>query len=217
MTRAAEPPVGRPHVFADRGCPFAHRVLALLDPLGLEHDLTESPVGLKPAGLERWSPSGRIPFFVHGPLAIGESRVILEYLAEAYGLESPGPHGLVPRTQRSHAMTLFDGSIVPRIVGDEAAIDQRRLDECLDVLASVALASPPEPSVLAFHVAPMWLRLQWWRPDGRVTRSVRDRPELAAWLDAATSLASVVRTSPSREQNTADFRAVVAGRPAGGP
>ncbi len=205
--RAAETTPGRPLVFADRGCPFAHRVLALLDHLGLDHDLTESAVGEKPAGLERWSPSGRIPFFVHGPLAIGESRVILEYLAEEYGLESGRPRGPVERAQQGHAMALFDGSVIPRLVGDDTELGARRLDECLDVLAAVALASPPEPSVLAFHVAPMWLRFQWWRPEGRVTRGVRERPELAAWLDAATKLASIVRTSPDREQSTADFAA----------
>ena len=27
----------------------------------------------------------------------------------------------------------------------------------------------PAPCVLTFHVAPIWLRLQWWRPAGAVT------------------------------------------------
>lgn len=215
MTVVVEPHSARPLVFADRGCPFAHRVLALLDHLGLDCDLTEAPVGEKPPGLERWSPSGRIPFFVHGPLAIGESRVILEYLAEEYGLESALPRGPVRRAQEAHAMALFEGTVVPGLLGDDGTIRQDRLDECLDALAAVALASPPEPSVLAFHLAPMWLRFRWWRPEGRVTRSVQGRPELAAWLDAATNLASVVRTSPDRAQSTADYRAVAAGRRGG--
>jgi glutathione S-transferase len=214
VTLAAALTDGRPHVFADEACPFAHRVLALLDHLGLAYDLTESPVGMKPPGLEQWSPSGRIPFFVHGPLAIGESRVILEYLAEEYGLESGRPRGPVERAQQGHAMALFDGSVVPRIRGDDDAGRRDHLVECLDVLTSVTRASPPEPSVLAFHVAPMWLRLQWWRPEGRATREIRERPELAAWLDAVANLASIARTSPSREQRTADFLAKVAGHPA---
>jgi glutathione S-transferase len=207
VTPAAALTDGRPHVFADQGCPFAHRVFALLDHLDLAYDLTESPLGEKPPGLERWSPSGRVPFFVHGPLAIGESRVILEYLAEEYGMESGCPRGPVERARQSHAMALFDTSVVPRIFGDDDAFRRDHLAECLDVLTSVARASPPEPSVLAFHVAPMWLRLQWWRPEVRATREIRERPELAAWLDAVASLASIVRTSPSRELRTADFLA----------
>lgn len=212
---AAERPVDRPRVFADRGCPFAHRVLALLDHLGVACDRTESPVGSKPAGLERWSPSGRIPFFVHGPLAIGESRVILEYLAEEYGLDSTRPRGPVQRAQDGYAMALFDGSVVPLLMGDDATARQDRLDDCLDVLTSVALASPREPSVLAFHVAPMWLRFAWWWPRGRVVAGVRARPGLAAWLDAAAGLPSVVRTAPDREQSIAEVDALLAGRRAG--
>jgi hypothetical protein len=63
----------------------------------------------------------------------------------------------------------------------------------------------------------MWLRLQWWRPAGRATREIRERPELAAWLDAVANLASITRTSPRREQRTPDYVAKVAGHSAALP
>ena len=39
-----------PVLFADRGCPFAHRVRALLDHLTVVHDVVESPPGERPLG-----------------------------------------------------------------------------------------------------------------------------------------------------------------------
>ena len=46
--------------------PFAHRVLTLLDHLGIAFDQRQSEVGDKPEGLADYSRSGRIPLLVHG-------------------------------------------------------------------------------------------------------------------------------------------------------
>lgn len=197
----------RPLLLADRGCPFAHRVLALLDHLGVGHDLQEATLGQLPEGLSRWSPSGRVPLLVHGTIVIGESRVMLEHLAEAYGFEAAYPGELAPRTLHRHAMALMDASVAPLLTRPSATLDDARLAECLDVFAGVARA-PPEPCLLAFHFAPVWLRFQWWYPERAVTRALRARPELAAWLDHAAKLPAVARTAPSQVENVADFRAL---------
>lgn len=198
----------RPLLLADRGCPFAHRVRSLLDHLGVGHDLIESPPGERPAGLDRWSTSGRIPLLVHGDLSIGESRVMLEHLAEAYAFEKAYPASVVERTLHREAMAIVDSELAPALLRDSVA-REARLAECLGRLDDVARMTLPSPCVLSFHVAPIWLRLQWWQPKGAVTRSIRERPRLAEWLDAAAQLPSVARTSPSRAENTRDFEAIV--------
>jgi len=200
----------RPLLLADRGCPYAQRVLALLDHLGVAHDAREAPVGQVPDGLLSWSPSGRIPLLVHGAVVIGESRVMLEHLAEAYGFESGYPRALVARTLQRHAMALMDSVVAPRLAAGDAGLDVPRIAECLDIFESVAVATPLEPCLFTFHFAPVWLRFQWWRPSGAVTRAIRSRPRLAAWLDGAAGLASVVRTAPSQQGNEDDFNAACA-------
>jgi len=190
----------------DRGCPFAHRVLSLLDHLGVEPETREAPLGQLPEGLERWSPSGRVPLLVHGALVIGESRVMLEHLAEAYGFDSAYPRELTQRTLQRHAMALMDGSVAPALTRPDWKPDAARLAECLDVFEG-ATQAPPEPGLFTFHFAPVWLRFQWWHPEGAVTRALADRPKLAAWLDDAASLAAVQRTAPSKADNVADFQA----------
>ncbi len=211
MSITATPPAS-PVLFADRGCPFAHRVLALFCELGVTPELRLAAAREVPEGLAAYSPSGRIPFLVDGPVAIGESRVILEHLAEAYAFERAYPTDLSHRTRQRHAMAVFDGVVVPRLFREDG-LDLPRLIECLDVLERAA-AAPAAPSLFAFHVAPFWLRFQWWRPEGAVTRAVRRRPALASWLDAAAALGAVARTSPTDAERAAEvamFQALIGG------
>ena len=179
-------------MFSDRGCPFAHRVYALLDHLGVTPKREIVPLGKSTPGLARHSRSGRVPLLVHGPVTIGESRVMLEYLAEAHGLE-PYPLDLVTRTLQRHAMALLDATLTPTLISGVGPSDER-LAECLDVFEAV-MVERPVASVLAFHFAPMWLRFQWWRPTGAVTRAISGRPRVLSWLDEAAALPSVTRTS----------------------
>ncbi len=201
-----DPARGRPLIFAARGCPFAHRVLALLDHLEVARDVRQAPYGQLPEGLTRWSPSGRIPLLVHGEIAIGDSRLMLEHLAEAYGLEAAYPNALGSRTLQRHAMALLDSVLVPRLSGDNGTGDAARLEECLDVFEDV-MATALQPGLMSFHFAPLWLRFQWWQPEGAVTRALRRRPPVVAWLDRAAELPSVVRTSPDRSRNVSGYRA----------
>lgn len=184
----------RPVLFMDRGCPFAHRVLALLDHLDVAHDTKAAPVGQIPDGLEAWSPSGRIPLLVHGAIAIGESRVMLEHLAEAYAFDCAYPSELVRRTLHRHAMALFDNFLIPTLLRGDDGLATARLAECVDVLERVTADSLPEPGLLAFHLAPMWLRCKWWRRDRAITHALASRRALAGWLDDAARLPAIVRT-----------------------
>lgn len=202
--------LARPLLFSDRGCPFAHRVLALLHHLGVPHDVKEAAVGELPEGLARFSPSARIPLLVHGTIVIGESRVMLEHLAEAYAFQDAYPRAQTERTEARHAMALLDVFIAPTLTRLELRVGDARLAECLDVFERVALPTPPSPSLLAFHFAPVWQRLSWWHPDGLVTSAIHRRPALASWLGEAAGLEAIVRTSPTRADNVADFEAICA-------
>lgn len=141
-------------------------------------------------------------------------RPTVEYLAEAHGFAEAYPAAVQQRARQRHAMALIDGVLVPNVFREavESAKDEARLAECLSAIEEVATTAPA-PSLLAFHVAPMWLRLQWWQPEGAATRAIRARPYLAAWLDAAAALSSVGRTAPDAAENRADFeRARAAGK-----
>jgi glutathione S-transferase len=195
-------------VFADRDCPYAHRIIAMLEHLGVAHDRHEVPIGQKPEGLHRWSPSGRIPVLVVGDVALGESRVVLEYLAEAHGYAGAFSGDLVQRTLEKHAMALVDGHVAPLLFRG-GPIAEARLAECLDLIADATRRAPRE-GVLAFHAAPVWQRFAWWRPESHVTLAVRARPHLHAWLEASVSLPAVVRTAVPRDESVATFEDLAA-------
>jgi len=194
-------------LLSDRGCPFAHRVRALFTHLGVEHDLVETPPGTHPPELARWSPSHRIPLLVHRGMGIGESRVMLDLVAEMHAFEHAYPAPVFDRALHREAMAIVDDMIAPTLLHDQP-LRPARLTEHLDRLTHVARSTPPAPCLLAFHVAPIWLRLQWWRPRGQVTQAIRQRPTLVEWLDATARLPAIVATSPAQADNIEDFNAV---------
>lgn len=196
-------------LLSDRGCPFAHRVRALLAYLDVDYDQVESMPGSHPSELARWSPSKRIPLLVHRGVGIGESRVMLDLVAETHAFADAYPTCPLERALHREAMAIVDDKLAPTLA-EEQPLRPARLAECLDRLAHVARTTPPAPCLLTFHVAPIWLRLQWWRPQGQVTRAIAERPVLVEWFDAATALPSIVATTPPRAENIADFGAVCA-------
>lgn len=210
MSAAHEVAAAAPLLFSDQGCPFAHRVLALLDHLGCEHESRRARVGRKPDGIERYSGRGSTPLLVHGDLVITESRVMLEHLAEHYLMQDALPSALPERTLHRQAMAVVDKTLAPAFTGPDPS--PGHLVEALDSLEAAAALAPPRPELLALHVAPMWLRLQWWRAGSATTAAVRARPALRAWLDAAAGLACVRRTTP----DAAERRAAVADARAAG-
>lgn len=180
-------------LFSDRGCPFAHRVLALFDHLGCKPDLRELMVGEKTGELYQYSASGSVPLLVDGDLVITESRVMLEHLAEFYEFESY-PANLQERSLHRHAMAVVDDFLVPLLFG-RAEVDATRLDDALNTIEDATATVTPSPCLLAFHVAPIWLWFRSWRPEHAVTRAIRAREPLCSWLDATVQLDCVRRTA----------------------
>ena len=195
-----------PILFADHGCPFAHRVLALLAHLGTPVERRESSIGAKPEGLDRYSSSKRIPLLVHGSLVLTESRVIIEHLADYHAFADAYPAELDARSLHRHAMVWMDRVIVPLLFGRaHAAGDEAPLDDALTAVALATATHPPTPCLLALHVAPMWLRFRWSQPTGAVTRAVEARAALCNWLDATIELACVTRTAPDPVSHLQDL------------
>lgn len=183
-------------LFSDFACPYAHRVLATLAHLGVPFDHREAPTGQHPEGLERYSPSGRLPLWVDAHGALGESSVLVEHLAEVHGFRDAWPASPRARALQREAMALADASVTRLLfLPDPVPRRQAAFDECLDRLEAVTGEALPEPSILAFHLAPVWLRFDRWHPGSAPVGAVRARPTLLAWLDRVAALEPVVRTA----------------------
>lgn len=194
-----------PRLFADRGCPYGQRVLALFAHLGAEHELVECAVGDKPEGLDRHSKHRRLPLLVHGELVLSESRVMLEHLAEHLRFEGALPGGQLERTRHRRAMALVDAHLAPLLVRRLEQGAGAGLDDALDALEDATRGTGPRPELVTLHVAPIWSRFRWWHPTGQVTRLVEARPELCRWLDRAVELDCVTQSAPDKAAHLADF------------
>lgn len=189
-----------PILFGDRGCPFAHRVRALLEHLGLALDLREAAIGEMPEGIDDYTQRKRIPLLVHDELVLGESRVMLEYLAEWSGFDEAYPADPRQRAAHRYAMALVDDTLVPLLMGRVSMPnDSTSLDETLEVLQRATALVPPHANLLALHIAPLWRAFQLWHPGCVVIRAIEARPELLRWLDTATNLPCVSNTATSVE------------------
>ncbi|MGD8863700.1 MAG: glutathione S-transferase [Myxococcales bacterium] len=197
-----------PLLFSDRGCPFSHRALSLLSLLDIEHEHREVPVGQTPAGLYRYSRAGHLPLLVHDGLVLPESRVMLEYLAERYGMRGAFPDDVAARAIHRLAMTRVDG-VLTRHLGLDAPVpgDADGLRDALDALEAATQLGPPGSDLLTLHVAPIWHALRTWRPDGIATQAIEARPVLYAWLTAAADLPAVADNAADPSIIAADVRA----------
>jgi len=152
------------------------------------------------------------PLLVHGAaLVIQRARVMLEYLAEAYGFDRATPLSLSRGRCSGHAMALMDIVVAPRLAVRRRGPRRARIAECLRHLRERAMATPLEPVPASRHVAPRVATLQLVAfRTGPSPAPIRSRPRLAAWLDGAARLAPVVRTSPSPQDSEDDFHAACA-------
>jgi hypothetical protein len=133
-----------------------------------------------------------------------ESRVMLEYLAEHYEFKKSYPTDLGARSLHRHAMAVVDDFLVSLLFG-RMDIDAHRLDDALRALEDAAATVVPQPCLLAFHVAPIWLRFRLWYPEHAVFRAVQVRGTLCSWLDAAIQLDSLRRTAPDPASHAEDL------------
>lgn len=204
MTDAPTLGGGPPVLFAERGCPYAHRVLALAAARDIPLELRSAPVGRRPEGIERHAPSAPVPLLVHGGLVLWESRVMLEHLAAHFGPTDGLPADPVARTLHRHAMAVMDGTLA-RALLTGAPLEAPRLDDTIDAIAVATALAPPAPNLLAFHLAPVWRAARRWRPNAVAVRAVGARPALERWLTEAAALDSLERTAPTPEQEREDL------------
>jgi len=186
---------GPPILFSDRGCPFAQRVIALADHLGVALERREVAYGERPEGIERYARSAPVPLLVDGDLVLTESRVMLEHLAERHGFAEAFPEELAARTLHRHAMAVTDDVLAPLLFGRRTDVSEGRLDDGLGSVEAAIATADAAPCLLAFHLAPMWQRCLAWSPEGLLTHAIRARPRLGGWLEAAAALPSLERTA----------------------
>jgi glutathione S-transferase len=197
------------HLYADHGCPFAHRVAAFLSHIGMEFELHDCPIGFKPEGVERYSASKRIPLLVHGDLVLTESRVMLEYLAEYSGYEAAFPVELERRARNRLALALVDEYLSPRLYQPVTTETERvRLHEAFEVFDE-ALELDGD-SLFAFAIAPMWLQLTWHRPRSAAVKAIKARAPLAQKLNALLEHPAVAATTPDMHRVRRDVRNAIA-------
>lgn len=183
-------------LFADAGCPFAHRVNALLAHLGAPLELRESAIGSHPDGLTRYVASGRLPVLVDGDLVLFESRVMLEHLAEHFGFEGAFPAELSARSRDRHAMAIVDNYFAPMLFQRSGAIhDELRFDDALRAVIEAVRSSSSTPRLLTFHVVPILACFRLWHPAHAVTRAMEVHPVLGAWVEEALALDAFARTA----------------------
>lgn len=193
----------RPILFSDRGCPFAWRVRAMIDALGIDVDRRECLVGSKPLGIEGFSRHKRIPLWVEGDLVLSESRVMLEYLAQKHGVTT-NQCSAAHTALRRQAMGMLDHTVVPLLPGGPIG-DPSRLEDAARALRDAFRLAAPSADVFTWHVAPILWSLRRWHPNGRATAVLSADPEVYAWVDDALLIPSLAATAPDPVTFAADI------------
>lgn len=183
-------------LYSDYGCPFAHRVLALVAQLGVDvaHELV--PIGSQP------TPEGAtvlgLPMLEvgDGVLVLTESRAINEYLAERFDYGAAFPETLVDRSAHRHALALVDAYLAPAVLGTLSEFQAEKLAGSLAAFER-AMTEGPQPSLFALHIAPSWRWLSRIRGSrNRAVRLIETRPALRDWLERVLEHPSLASTTP---------------------
>ncbi|MBX5480709.1 MAG: glutathione S-transferase family protein [Myxococcaceae bacterium] len=188
-------------LYSADGCPYAQRVRALLTHLQVPFDLHEIDLKNKPKQFLELSPTGRVPLLVDGDHKLYESFVLLQYVAEKSRFTQAFSSDVGLRARQRLAMIQFDGVISPAVMKAlrEAKYEPTELVEReLDELEETVRRTGSGPSLLAFHLAPFWLRWGWVRPHIPLLASFDRRTDLKRWLDEAVAMAPVQKTQPDR-------------------
>ena len=187
-------------------CPFAQRTRALLVHLEVPFELLEIDLSDRDPEFLALSPTGRVPMLVDGDFTLYESQVINEYLADVHGWQEAFPADAQLRARHRVAMKQWDEIVVDAFydsmrAGGSIDTDRRdRIGRELDALATTVAASGEQPeSLLAFHCAPHWARMDWLRRVTSLAELVDDRPPLHAWLHSTVQAEAIRDTLPDRE------------------
>lgn len=87
-------------VVSDIICPFAQRVIGVLELKAIDHDIERISLVDKPEWFLKISPNGKVPILIEDKGVLFESSVICEYLDEVY--EDYKLHPLDPFTRAQH-------------------------------------------------------------------------------------------------------------------
>jgi glutathione S-transferase len=86
-------------VVSDAICPFAQRVIAVLELKGVNHEVELISLGDKPKWFLKASPNAQVPILIEDRGVLFESSAICEYLDEAYGEPKLHPQDPFKRAQ----------------------------------------------------------------------------------------------------------------------
>ncbi len=186
-------------LYSDYGCPFAHRVEAVLHHLEQPYRIQLVEPAEEVAALRALSPSGRVPLVTVGVVKLYEAAVIADYFAETLGWRDAYPaeaerrahHRIAIRRLEAVWQTFADG-----LAGRRPATSAARIDEDLDHLEETVRATSHAPSLLAFTAVPFWQRWTWSENRSELAARVRGRAALEGWLRAAAELPALRATAP---------------------
>jgi glutathione S-transferase len=208
-------------LFSKATCPYAQRARMALIEKGLSFRLTEIDSGNKPGRFKEVSPYGKVPALRHGDAVVYESRIVNEYLDEAF----PEPP-LLPRTPAARAQARIwidycDSQLVPAMsafladrrdpekqIRNREVLGQRFLfieEQGLRKLSDGPYWLGDKVSLVDLQFMPMFERLpcygeQWNAP------TTRAYPRLHAWIAAMKDRPSYQQTARSYEEHMAIIR-----------
>ncbi len=157
-------------LYSAQVCPFAQRTRALLAHLDIPFELHEIDLHNRDPEFLALSPTGRVPMLVDDDFTLYESQVINEYLAETRGWTGALASDARLRARQRLAMKQWDEIVVETFYDSMRAggmVDPERRDRIgreLDQLAITVDADEGRVhTLLAFHCAPHWARMDWLR------------------------------------------------------
>lgn len=108
-------------LFSYEACPYAQRARMALIEKGLDFTLTEVDLYNKPDWFKRLSPYGKVPLLRHDAAVIYESRIINEYLEDAFPARPLMPSDPAARARARIWIEYCDGHLMPalhKLIGD---------------------------------------------------------------------------------------------------
>lgn len=183
-------------------CPYCQRVRIVLEHHGIQHDL----IRLDPERLPDWfleaSPRGRAPLLLADGVPLVESAVIATLIDEMAGAKLM-PAEPLGRAQ-ARAWIEFTGgcqakfgALIRATDADAFSLARQALDDEFNLLAPVipkatAFFSGPEPSMVDFMLAPLFVRMLHLDP---MLGCIPDHlPGFRPWAERVAALPQVVRS-----------------------
>ncbi len=199
-------------LYSATACPFAQRTRALLTHLNIPFKLVEIDLTNRDPEFLKLTPTGKVPLFVEGQEKLYESHVINGYIAEKHGHDAAFNDDPYLRARERLAMAQWDQVIVPtfyrslREPGSFDAEAKTKVSAELDeLLRTTYPLGSPNGSLLSFHCAQFWARMDWLRMKSPIGEMVCERVQLRKWLDDATAQPPVQETLPDREATIARY------------